>query len=75
MGGMESARTTDCFGNATPGLPPGIADSHADIARYRSIPFAQRYEYLNARTDAMIGQGSAERAWGLYWNLQRDLYR
>lgn len=53
----------DCFGNATPGIPPSIADTFADIERYRPIPLSQRLEYHYARTDAMIGRGDPEVAW------------
>jgi len=64
---------TDCFGNPSP-YPPGIADCFADIERFRLISFSQRYAYLNARADAMVGSGTIEAAWELYWAMVRDLY-
>lgn len=64
----------DCFGNPTP-YPPSISDTFADIQRYKPIPLAQRMEYHYARTDAMIGRGSNERAWGLLRRMNLDLRR
>ncbi len=54
---------TDCFGNPTPGIPPSICDTFADIARYKPIPWADRYAYHQARTDALIGRGDPAIAW------------
>lgn len=65
--------THDCFGNPTPGIPPAIADTFYDIELFRPIPFAQRYEYMNARTTAMIGQGDPEVAWTLYYRMIDEL--
>ena len=63
----------DCFGNPTPGIPPSISDTFADIQRYKPIPLEQRMKYHRARTDAMIGRGDPERAWGLLRRIHLDL--
>lgn len=58
----------DCFGNPTP-FPPGIADTFADIQRYKHIPFDVRYAYLLLRSDAMIGRATLKDAWTAFYEL------
>jgi hypothetical protein len=62
---------TDCFGNPTPGIPPSISDTFADIRTYGVVPLDLRMEYHYARTDAMIGRGPAEHAWELLARMNR----
>ena len=65
----------DCFGNPTPGIPPSISDTYHDIQTYKGVPFEQRMEYHYARTNAMIGRGSAELAWGMLRRMHLDMRR
>lgn len=67
--------THDCFGNATPGIPPSISDTFHDIQTYAPIPFDQRMAYHYARTDAMVGRAPVERAWGLLRRMNLELRR
>lgn len=62
--------STDCFGNPTPGIPPSISDTFADIQTYRDVPYTLRAEYHRARVNAMIGRGSADDAWALLRRVQ-----
>lgn len=65
--------TYDCFGNATPGIPPSIADDFASIDRYRPIPVTRRLDYNDARVTAMIGTGDARVAWDMYHAMNDEL--
>lgn len=61
---------SDCFGNPTPGIPPSISDTFADIEHYRHVPVMTRIEYHDARVAAMIGRGDPQYA----WMLLRDIH-
>lgn len=59
--------------------PPSISDTYYDIQLYACVPFEERMAYHYARTDAMIGRGTAEAAWAKlrgihvrYWDELRD---
>lgn len=60
--------STDCFGNPSE-FPPSIADSHADIARFASVPVLQRLDYASLRAGAMVGQVDKRAAWAAYADL------
>jgi len=63
----------DCFGSPTPGIPPSISDTFADIQTYKPVPYALKAEYHEARVNAMIGREPADRAWVLLRRINQKL--